>query len=262
MILDGGACEVGVESTVVDGLDEPPAVLRPGGVGIEEIRKLGGVWGGVVIGYHGRERGRASMNGDGDGDGAGHRNGSSTQAHAKGVNSQLRGPRAPGMKYRHYAPRARVHLFERRRGTSTTEDDARAKAISCCKTHPLKIGIITTKTWRPGLGFPPLLPSSPTTPNPAKIAQVASDLKLSTFHVRDPDPDHDPKISTQIYSVSLGANVEDIARGLFTAMRGLDGVRCGVILIEGIGDAEGEGELAAAVMDRLRKAGEEEEEEG
>lgn len=42
LILDGGPCDVGVESTVVDGLSDPPAILRPGGVGIEEIRKLGG----------------------------------------------------------------------------------------------------------------------------------------------------------------------------------------------------------------------------
>ncbi|KAK4144939.1 Threonylcarbamoyl-AMP synthase, partial [Dichotomopilus funicola] len=31
LVLDGGACEVGVESTVVDGLCVPPVVLRPGG---------------------------------------------------------------------------------------------------------------------------------------------------------------------------------------------------------------------------------------
>lgn len=34
---DGEICGVGVESTVVDGLCSPPVVLRPGGVGIEEL---------------------------------------------------------------------------------------------------------------------------------------------------------------------------------------------------------------------------------
>jgi len=37
MILDGGPCRVGVESTVVDLTAERPALLRPGGVAAEEI---------------------------------------------------------------------------------------------------------------------------------------------------------------------------------------------------------------------------------
>jgi L-threonylcarbamoyladenylate synthase len=40
-ILDGGACEVGVESTIVDvSDDERPALLRPGGVAREAIEEL------------------------------------------------------------------------------------------------------------------------------------------------------------------------------------------------------------------------------
>jgi L-threonylcarbamoyladenylate synthase len=41
-ILDGGPCRVGVESTVVSFLDEQPALLRPGGVTIEEIEAVVG----------------------------------------------------------------------------------------------------------------------------------------------------------------------------------------------------------------------------
>ena len=37
LILDGGACDVGVESTVIDGLVDPPMLLRPGGVSLEDI---------------------------------------------------------------------------------------------------------------------------------------------------------------------------------------------------------------------------------
>ncbi len=37
MILDGGPCRIGVESTVLSLLDEKPALLRPGGVSPEEI---------------------------------------------------------------------------------------------------------------------------------------------------------------------------------------------------------------------------------
>ncbi|KIJ69991.1 hypothetical protein HYDPIDRAFT_164186 [Hydnomerulius pinastri MD-312] len=41
LVLDGGACEVGLESTVVDGLHEDGniRVLRPGGVTVEEIEQ-------------------------------------------------------------------------------------------------------------------------------------------------------------------------------------------------------------------------------
>ncbi|MBE3042216.1 threonylcarbamoyl-AMP synthase, partial [Candidatus Bathyarchaeota archaeon] len=69
-ILDGGPCRVGVESTVVDGLCDPPVVLRPGGVSLEELRGCPG-WEGAVKGYQDQsEVGKAA-------------------------------PRAPGMKYKH-----------------------------------------------------------------------------------------------------------------------------------------------------------------
>jgi L-threonylcarbamoyladenylate synthase len=38
-VLDGGACGVGVESTII-GLDGPPTLLRPGGLAAEEIEAL------------------------------------------------------------------------------------------------------------------------------------------------------------------------------------------------------------------------------
>lgn len=39
-VLDGGACPVGVESTIVDCSVEPPQILRPGGISSEEISEL------------------------------------------------------------------------------------------------------------------------------------------------------------------------------------------------------------------------------
>ncbi|KAF3231343.1 hypothetical protein TWF191_006833 [Orbilia oligospora] len=48
LILDGGSCNVGLESTVVDGLSSPPAILRPGGVSLEQIRECEG-WEGVIV---------------------------------------------------------------------------------------------------------------------------------------------------------------------------------------------------------------------
>ena len=39
-ILDGGACEVGIESTIVDCSTRTPVVLRPGGISAEDIQKI------------------------------------------------------------------------------------------------------------------------------------------------------------------------------------------------------------------------------
>ncbi len=40
MVLDGGVCETGVESTIVDVSGEKPALLRPGGIPVEEIERV------------------------------------------------------------------------------------------------------------------------------------------------------------------------------------------------------------------------------
>ncbi len=40
MIIDGGACEVGLESTVIDLSGDVPTLLRPGGVTLTELRKV------------------------------------------------------------------------------------------------------------------------------------------------------------------------------------------------------------------------------
>jgi L-threonylcarbamoyladenylate synthase len=40
LILDGGPCTVGVESTIVDLSGDTPAVLRPGGLAVEEVERV------------------------------------------------------------------------------------------------------------------------------------------------------------------------------------------------------------------------------
>nr|WP_326166813.1 L-threonylcarbamoyladenylate synthase [uncultured Oscillibacter sp.] len=79
MIVDGGPCTVGVESTVLDLTCTPPRLLRPGGLPVEDIERL--------IGHIDVDR---------------------------AVSSSLRPdehPGAPGMKYRHYAPKAPVTVI-------------------------------------------------------------------------------------------------------------------------------------------------------
>ncbi len=80
LILDDGPCEVGVESSVIDATGEVPVILRPGGITPEMVQA---VLGRVSVDEH-------VMSPLAEGDVA----------------------RSPGMKYRHYAPKAKTVIFE------------------------------------------------------------------------------------------------------------------------------------------------------
>ena len=78
-VVDGGPCAVGVESTILDLTCDPPRLLRPGGLTLEDLERL---------------IGKIDVD--------------------KAVNSALaegEKPKAPGMKYRHYAPKAPVTVI-------------------------------------------------------------------------------------------------------------------------------------------------------
>lgn len=92
VVLDGGACRVGVESTVVDVTSAQVRLLRPGGVTLEELEA---VVGSIALGAH------ASM-------------AESTPASAgSGPGAQPPAP-SPGLLDRHYAPHVPLHLFRGR----------------------------------------------------------------------------------------------------------------------------------------------------
>ncbi|HVM32328.1 MAG TPA: L-threonylcarbamoyladenylate synthase [bacterium] len=74
LILDGGPCSVGVESTVVSFTGEKPVLLRPGGLSLEELES---VIGKIEVAAHSSSR-----------------------------------PQAPGQLERHYAPRTPLSLVE------------------------------------------------------------------------------------------------------------------------------------------------------
>lgn len=84
MILDGGACPVGIESTVVDCSEDKPVILRPGSVTQEEIDQ---------ILCHSRVSGSLNYL-------------SNSPAFA-GVTKT---PKSPGMLERHYAPNKKLRL--------------------------------------------------------------------------------------------------------------------------------------------------------
>ena len=79
-IIDGGDCDVGVESTVITLAQEPPRLLRPGGITVEQLREAIGE---VII------------------------DSAVTEPLAEGQKAA-----SPGMKYKHYAPDAEVILLD------------------------------------------------------------------------------------------------------------------------------------------------------
>lgn len=79
-IIGGEYSNVGVESTIVDCSVNPPIVLRPGGITLEMLRE---VCGNIEI----------------------------DEAIMKKPREDLK-PKAPGMKYRHYAPKAKVKIIK------------------------------------------------------------------------------------------------------------------------------------------------------
>jgi len=227
-IIDGGPCEVGVESTVVDGLSSPPAVLRPGGVTVEQLRRCPG-WETVTIGYKDKQEGDTSK------------------------------PRAPGMKYRHYSPKAQVVLFEAGSGRPSEDEVCTKKTI----------GLIRTKSWKPALGLGDS-GSSQTNGHANVVTQSTnassasngstsriSNLLRSVIQHQIPHAQQHKLLSRdiEIWDIDLGAETEGVARGLFSALRELDKKGVEVIYVEGIDDKIDD-DIAAAVMNRLRKAAE------
>ncbi|TFY61653.1 hypothetical protein EVJ58_g4376 [Rhodofomes roseus] len=101
LILDGGACDVGLESTVVDGLHEDGniRVLRPGGVtveGIEEALRAELVDSAAIP---------------------------RVLVHRRDFRDEVmeQAPTTPGMKYRHYSPTVPVVLLKTSLPPSTTQ---------------------------------------------------------------------------------------------------------------------------------------------
>ena len=80
MIIDGGPVGIGVESTIVDVSSPVPSVLRPGAITMEMLRE---VLGEVAV-----------------------------DPAILGPMKEDVKPKAPGMKYRHYAPKAELTLVE------------------------------------------------------------------------------------------------------------------------------------------------------
>lgn len=110
IILDGGNAMVGLESTVLDITTDPPVILRPGGITEEQLR--------VVLGEVRTD-----------------------PAILSGRVSSSAPPRSPGMKYRHYAPKAALLLVQGKSDSVVSEICRRA---SLYINEGTSVGILAT----------------------------------------------------------------------------------------------------------------------
>ena len=150
MIIDGGAIEIGIESTIVDMTSEVPMILRPGYVTADMIKgALGDVCFDPTVLAHSTVQGR---------------------------------PKAPGMKYRHYAPKANLTIV-------SGEADAVVQRINeLTREHHQKgekVGIICTDETRARY-FGDVIESTGSRQNEDSIAQHLYAI-LRDFDERDVD---------------------------------------------------------------------------
>jgi len=169
MIIDGGPCQVGVESTVIDIYRNPPMILRPGGITLEQLREDLPT---LVVYDKIISKEDLSIH-----------------------------PPTPGMKYRHYAPKAQTILFE---GPSDLISPKIIELVQEKLNSDVKVGVIHTRS---------------------SIIYPASIHGNRNF---------------KYYPLGSEAHPEIIARGLFKAFRDLDDQKVDFIFIEGIEEsAEG-----------------------
>ncbi|MGI6575439.1 MAG: L-threonylcarbamoyladenylate synthase [bacterium] len=110
MVIDGGSTDVGVESTVLDITADPPVLLRPGGVTVEDLREF-----------------LPAVKVD--------------ESIETALSTGDYKPRSPGMKYTHYAPDAEVTVVE----GPVEAVQAKIKELAALyRSQGLKVGIMAT----------------------------------------------------------------------------------------------------------------------
>ena len=186
-ILDGGNCEVGLESTVLDVTGKNPVILRPGAITeemIEEACKESGV---EIPGVR-----------------------SATSLDCSKT------PSAPGMKYRHYAPKARVVIF-------TKEEETQKEWIDIVRE---------------------ILDEKPRV-NLLGVYCCSQDAWMLREKM---NPAESLRVKILIYGEMGDTNIA--SSKLFSALRSFDDMHADVIIAEGFRKVG----LAAAYMNRLDKA--------
>lgn len=179
-VLDGGNCGIGLESTVVDTTEPVPVILRPGGITYEMLTE---VLGAVEI--------DPALQGD---------------ANYK--------PKAPGMKYRHYAPKSAMYLLEGEAAGLLPK-----MAVNALEEGK-RVGVLCSRATAEALGANENVL--------AKEGEGSENLLVSPW----------------------GDSLEELAANLFYLLRDFDRTMPDVILAEGVSESG----IGLAVMNRMRKA--------
>lgn len=182
-IVDGGDCRIGLESTILDMTGEKPQLLRPGAVTAEMIEN--------TLGY--------SVEVD---------------AAVKGPLAEGIRPKAPGMKYRHYAPKAEMVLIAEENGGSVSE--AMLEAIRPELEAGRRCAVICSE-------------------------ECADELRGLMPELMD-------RVTVKL--TGSRKNIRQAAHVIFELLREADAEGIGFIAAEG----SRERELGAALMNRLKKA--------
>ncbi len=121
MIVDGGDANIGLESTVLDVTSEPATILRPGGITKAMIEE--------VIGPVAQNPSNLGLPEDDT-------------------------PKAPGMKYKHYAPKGRLVIYY---GSKAKAIEAMNISVQKSLNNHEKVGIIATNEDREAYNCPTIL---------------------------------------------------------------------------------------------------------
>ena len=191
-ILDGGPSGIGLESTIVDLSGEEPVLLRPGAITAEMLEKALGE--------------RVLLD----------------PALEKPLDPSVH-PKAPGMKYRHYAPKAPMVIIQGKAGTFAGEELLRVEeAVDREVDRSLEDG--------------------------KRTALICSDESLSYYQKRY----EAPLAKGQLILRTMGTRnrEESIAHNLFSVLREMDEVQAEYIVAEGVNTEA----IGYAVMNRMKKA--------
>ncbi|HXG13660.1 MAG TPA: L-threonylcarbamoyladenylate synthase [Candidatus Nitrosotenuis sp.] len=109
LIIDGGKTRIGIESTVIDITGKIPLLLRPGGVTLEQLQRAIG-----KVRIHPVVKGKTTK-----------------KVH-----------KSPGMKYRHYSPKAKIILIE---GPISKVNAEISKLLGLFKKQRKRVGILATQ---------------------------------------------------------------------------------------------------------------------
>ncbi|MCH4038724.1 MAG: L-threonylcarbamoyladenylate synthase [Eubacteriales bacterium] len=214
MIIDGGGVvKIGVESTIVDFTDRVPTILRPGYINLDMLEQ--------VLGEVKIDPGIIDANAN------------------KGIR-----PKAPGMRYRHYAPKADMTIVE------GEENAVVAKIVSLAREAAeagKKVGIIATDATggRYADALRPYLAGKRENAY-ADFADPSAEARQSA----SASSDGQKRGSVDIRDIGTRDDDRTIARHLFAELRQFDDDGVDVIFSEAFETPR----MGMAIMNRLKKA--------